>query len=60
MKSDRRTAIVALLMGALAGLAAVAARRGFTGAGRVVARLGKPLQPQAETKTYGYKEIDLS
>jgi len=60
MKSDRRTALLTLLAGALAALAAIAAKRGYTGAGRLAGRLSKPLQPKVQTKTYGYKEIDLS
>jgi hypothetical protein len=60
MNKDRRTALLALLTGTVAGLALVAARRGFKGADKLAARLGKPMAPKVETKTYGYKEINLS
>lgn len=61
MNTNRRTALLALLTGAVAGIALVAARRGFKGADKLAARLGKPLAaPKVETKTYGYKEINLS
>ncbi len=60
MNQGRRMTLLALLSGALAGLALVAARRGFKGAGRLAARLGKPLQPQAPAKMYGYREVDIS
>lgn len=61
MNKDRRTTLLALLTGAAAGLAVVAARRGIKGADRLAARLGRPLaQPKPAAKMYGYKEIDLS
>lgn len=60
MNRDRRTTILALLTGVVAGLALVAARRGFPGAGRLATRLRTPMQPKAEAKLYGYTEIDLS
>jgi hypothetical protein len=61
MNTNRRTTLLALLTGTVAGLALVAARRGFKGADKLAARLGKPLvTPKVETKTYGYKEINLS
>lgn len=52
--------LLALLSGAVAGLAVVAARRGVPGAGRLAATVGRPLQPTVEAKTYGYKETKLS
>jgi hypothetical protein len=60
MNNDRRTTLKALLLGTMGGLALVAARRGFKGANKLAARLGKPLVPKVETKTYGYKETKLS
>ena len=60
MKTDRRTTLKALLTGAVAGLALVAYRKGFKGAGKLALSASKPLQPKVETKLYGYKEIDLS
>ena len=48
------------MAGAAAGLALVAYRKGFTGAGKLAVRMGKPLQPEAKTNMYGYKEIKLS
>lgn len=60
MNKERRTTILALLSGAVAGLAIVAARKGFKPAGKLAARVGKPLQPKVEARTYGYKEVDLS
>lgn len=60
MNEKRRTAILALLTGALAGMALVAARRGVPGADKLAARLAKPMQPPAPAKTYGYKEVNLS
>lgn len=58
--TSRRSAILGLLSGAVAGLALLAARRGFTGAGKWAARLGKPVAAKAETKYYGYDEVKLS
>ena len=60
MNEKRRTTILALLTGALAGMALVAARRGLPGAGKLAAKLAKPMQPQAQAKLYGYKEVNLS
>lgn len=60
MNKDRRTTILALLTGALAGAALVAARRGFKGAGKLAARLAPPEQTKVKSETYGYKEINLS
>ncbi|HYG56706.1 MAG TPA: hypothetical protein VD902_01370 [Symbiobacteriaceae bacterium] len=57
---NRRTTLKALMAGAAAGLALVAYRKGFTGAGKLAVRMGKPLQPEAKTNMYGYKEIKLS
>ncbi len=60
MNKDRRTALLALLTGAIAGLAVVAARKGLPGAGKLATKLAKPMMPQAPAPTYGYKEINLS
>lgn len=60
MNVDRRTTILALLSGALAGIAIIAARRGVPGAGKIAGRLTRPIQPKAQAKTHGYREIDLS
>lgn len=60
MNAKRRSTILALLTGALAGMALIAARKGVPGATKVAAKLAKPLQPQVPTKTYGYKEVNLS
>lgn len=60
MNEKRRTAILALLTGALAGFALVAARRGVPGANRLAAKLAKPLQPVAPAKLHGYREVNLS
>lgn len=60
MTGDRRMAILALLTGALAGLALIAARRGFPGAQKLAGKLARPMQPRAKAPTYGYKEINLS
>lgn len=60
MKTDRRNALVMLLAGAAMALAALAARKGVPGAGKLATRLGKPLNQQAKTEYYGYKEINLS
>lgn len=60
MNKDRRMTLKALVLGTLGGLAVIAARRGFMGAGKLAAQAGKPLAPKVETKTYGYKEINLS
>ncbi|HWI60393.1 MAG TPA: hypothetical protein VNT75_01000 [Symbiobacteriaceae bacterium] len=60
MNKERRTTLLALVTGAAAGLAIVAARRGVKGADKLAARLGRPMAPKAEAKTYGYKEINLS
>ncbi len=60
MNEKRRATLLALLSGAVAGVALVAARRGVPGASKMAARLVKPMQPQAKTETYGYKEVKLS
>lgn len=60
MNETRRTALLALLTGALAGAALIAARKGVPGARGLVTKLAKPMQPKAEAKTYGYKEVNLS
>lgn len=60
MDKGRRTTIAALLTGAVAGLAVVAARKGVPGAHKLATRMVKPVQPKVETKTYGYKEVNLS
>lgn len=60
MNAKRRTTILALLTGALAGMALLAARRGMPGASRLAGRLAKPMQPQVPVETYGYKEVNLS
>lgn len=60
MNNDRRATLKALVAGAAAGLALVAYRKGFKGAGKLAAKVSRPVQPKAETKMYGYKEIDLS
>lgn len=60
MNQDRRTTLLALLTGAIAGLAVIAARRGIPGARKAAATLAKPMMPQAKAETYGYKEINLS
>lgn len=60
MNQDRRTTLLALLTGAIAGLALVAARKGIPGARTMATKLAKPMMPQAKAETYGYKEINLS
>jgi hypothetical protein len=60
MNQERRMTILALLSGALAALALMAARRGFPLAHRWAARAARPAQHQAETRYYGYKEVHLS
>jgi|GEM_PF-2891638 len=60
MKQNRRSAILALLTGAVAGAAMIAARRGLPGASKLATKLAKPLQPQAKTELYGYNEVKLS
>lgn len=60
MNVKRRSTILALLTGALAGMALLAARRGVPGASRLASRLARPLQPPVPAKSYGYKEVNLS
>ena len=60
MDKGRRTTLLALLTGAVAGLAVVAARKGVPGAKKLATRMAKPMQPKVETKMNGYKEINLS
>lgn len=60
MKTTRRSAILALFAGALAALAAAAARKGLPGADAAARRLAGPALPQAKVEMYGYTEVNLS
>ncbi|MFZ5814894.1 MAG: hypothetical protein ACOY93_06280 [Bacillota bacterium] len=60
MNEKRRTTLLALLTGALAGAALIAARRGVPGARHLATNLARRAQPQAPAKLYGYKEVNLS
>ena len=60
MNSTRRKAILTHFTGALAALAAAAARKGLPRAGAAARRLAKPAMQQAKVEMYGYTEVNLS
>lgn len=60
MDQKKRTTILALLTGALAGMVLMAARRGVPGAKGLAARLLKPTRAQVKAEMYGYREVNLS
>lgn len=57
MDKERRNALFTLAVGLLAGLGLAMAKKGITGPAKLVAKLPRPNAP---TKSYGYRETEIS